>query len=357
MTVVFSTPGLIPIEAFTFFGMSAKPNSRNPIGKFGTGLKNTVAIILRLGGSITVMIGSVEYVFYLRERDFRGQTFQEVRMKKRQGIMPWSYHTLPFTTELGKHWEPWMALRELEANTRDEGGESFVTSRRSGQFSTSDDKTLIIVECREVEQARLDMHTVFVDEEKHPVISEVNGLRIRRGPSNFIFYRGLRVTDLRKPSRFCYDFERHVELTEDRTSRYPFLDKANIRRALMEAESEEISSAVVSLTEEDWESDLDWDQETLQKPAYSSGPSSSFIAALTSIPPSSIKSPRLATMRRRHESGIPGSTEVSVDMPARLWQQLLDHLEGALPSHEALIQEALDEAGWKNITEEETEDA
>lgn len=35
--VVFKTPGHIPLEAFTTFGINSKPNSLNPIGFFGSG--------------------------------------------------------------------------------------------------------------------------------------------------------------------------------------------------------------------------------------------------------------------------------------------------------------------------------
>tara|TARA_R110000787_G_scaffold631_4_gene2336 strand:- start:164 stop:427 length:264 start_codon:yes stop_codon:yes gene_type:complete len=86
--LIFQNDGVLPIEGFTTFGMSAKPGSTNPIGKFGTGLKNAVAIILRLGGSITVWRGDLEYVFYTRSEDFRGKSFDKVRMKRRRALRP-----------------------------------------------------------------------------------------------------------------------------------------------------------------------------------------------------------------------------------------------------------------------------
>lgn len=52
MSVVqFRTPGLIPLEAFDTMGISAKVGD-HPIGRFGTGLKYAVAVILREGGII-----------------------------------------------------------------------------------------------------------------------------------------------------------------------------------------------------------------------------------------------------------------------------------------------------------------
>lgn len=85
--ILFENDGIVPIAAFTTFGLSAKPGSTNPIGKFGTGLKNAVAIILRLGGKVRLFRGLEEYEFYTREEEFRGQTFARVRMKRRAGIL------------------------------------------------------------------------------------------------------------------------------------------------------------------------------------------------------------------------------------------------------------------------------
>lgn len=149
--IIFQNQGLIPIDAFTTFGINAKPNSDNPIGYFGTGLKYAVAVTLRLGGTFRLFRGIEEYEFYLKEKDFRGKSFQTVRMRKRKSLMArWSYDKLPFTTELGKNWKPWMAIRELESNTRDENGHSCLFHEHDDPHP---DYTMIIIECPEMEEA------------------------------------------------------------------------------------------------------------------------------------------------------------------------------------------------------------
>ena len=124
--VVFTTPGLIPLEAFTTFGVNAKPNSTNPFGYFGTGLKYAIAVCLRNGCKVVLWRGDIKYTFYVSTKDFRGKDFDFVRMKKETrnfaGLWASSYTQLPFTLELGKNWELWQAFRELETNTRDENG-------------------------------------------------------------------------------------------------------------------------------------------------------------------------------------------------------------------------------------------
>lgn len=125
--LAFVTEGAIDIRSFTTFGFNAKPNTTSPIGFFGTGLKIATAVIARLGGGMTVILDGVHHEFYTKETDFRGKMFDLVRMRKRNGIMSnWQYREMPYTTELGKNWEPWQIFRELESNTRDENGETFI---------------------------------------------------------------------------------------------------------------------------------------------------------------------------------------------------------------------------------------
>ena len=52
--VVFSTNGLIPLQAFTMFGLNAKPESKNPFGFFGTGLKIAIAVCLRMQQEVVI---------------------------------------------------------------------------------------------------------------------------------------------------------------------------------------------------------------------------------------------------------------------------------------------------------------
>ena len=81
--VVFKTPGLIDIRAFTVMGLSSKPNSDSPIGKFGTGLKMAIAVLVRNGIPVTLWIGRTKYTFRKKRIKFRGEeTFEQILMIK-----------------------------------------------------------------------------------------------------------------------------------------------------------------------------------------------------------------------------------------------------------------------------------
>lgn len=211
----FYTPTSIPIDAFTTFGLNAKPNSDNPIGHFGTGLKYAVAIILRMGGKIQLVVDGVEYEFYTTDKDFRGKQFKQIRMRKRRrGILNWGRsEALAFTTELGKNWGLWQAYRELESNTRDENGES-----GDYQETVFGKGSYLTVTCPGFFEVTQETNDVFLDE-KGPKVYENERLTIYEGESKYLYYRGVRVHDMRYPARYTYDFKKgYVKLSEDRSA-------------------------------------------------------------------------------------------------------------------------------------------
>lgn len=216
MSVVqFRTPGLIPLEAFDTMGISAKVGD-HPIGRFGTGLKYAVAVVLREGGTIRLFRDGTEYEFYLSKMDFRGKEFQRVKMRRKNGLGKWlTGRTMPFTTQLGHDWKLWQAYRELESNTRDEGGTTVVVSDEdSGGWEQG---TLIEVSCPGFAEC-VDGESVFLDGDRLTRVFRSPKVDIYDAPSKYLYYRGIRVYELRYPSLFTYDFgEGVVTLTEDRT--------------------------------------------------------------------------------------------------------------------------------------------
>ena len=235
MIVQFKTPTSVPLEAFSLMGVNVK-TSNNAIGRFGTGLKYAVAVILRYGGSIQLFVDGVEHEFYLSKKEFRGKTFQQVRMRKRYGVGKWlGSKPMPFTTEFGKDWSLWQAYRELESNTRDEGGSTEISDDESHVVVRGPDKgTLIVVSCPGFAEAIEDAK-VFLPEEAQrgkQVFSNIV-LDIYDTPSKYLYYQGIRIYELRYPARLTYDFKApYVTLTEDRTAANAYALIWNITRIL-----------------------------------------------------------------------------------------------------------------------------
>jgi len=347
--IVFHNHGVVPIAAFTTFGMSAKPGSTNPIGKFGTGLKNAVAICLRLGGTFKLFRGQEEYEFYTKDEDFRGQTFARVRMKRRRGILArWSYEEMPFTTELGKHWKPWMAVRELEANVRDEDGWSFTCDEEYYQNHVigdfiKDERTVIVVECEAMEEAYKDLGSIFLPPERQKLYEDAS-VAIYEGESEYLFYRGMRVTDLRKPSLYTYEMK-SIQLTEDRTSMYSFLDASTIKKALLACPVDTIVRKVVRNSEDRYEGTFDWDD---KKPTVSH----SWSGALGY---SGISS-RFKTLRENLHYGISKAEDISIELTLESWIRVLEVLENVGDAAAPAVREQMIEAGWKPDVEKPSEE-
>lgn len=333
--IVFDNSGIVPIEAFTTFGMSAKPSSMNPIGKFGTGLKYAVAVTLRLGGTFKLFRGNEEYEFYTLDVDFRGKTFAKVRMRRRKDLFgKWRYEALPFTTELGKHWKAWMAVRELEANCRDEEGVSWHTNSSSVANNAVSDCTRIVVECPEIEEAYNNLNNIFLPVDRVPIYED-DRVRIYEGPSEHIFYRGMRVTDLRKRSLYTYEMK-SVFLTEDRTSQYSFLDNLNIMKSLMACNNRKIVDNIVANSEGHHEATFEWDGKSPKV-------SNAWFPALTRAGITG----RFATMRDNLHFGIASDEDVEIELTVAEWERVLAAvLEHGDPVFDK-IKKQLTDAGWR----------
>lgn len=277
MSIIHRTEGLLDIRAITTFGLHAKPNTDSPIGKFGTGLKYAIATLLRLECKVRVFIGEVEYEFFTKSEDFRGMEFQQVYMKKRKGLLAkWQSIELPFTTLHGKHWEPWQAFRELESNTRDEGGDTWfeVVPDRDPAIFAKPDNTIISVEGEIYRQAFLDIDKIFLPN----ALTKREGddhMQVFNEPSNHIYWRGIRVFDLEKPSIYTYNILDDVTLTEDRTMKYVWDAQSKIAAYVARSKDRKMINAIVSAeTEKHFEGRLDFDY------AYTS-PSAEFIEVVS----------------------------------------------------------------------------
>lgn len=201
--IYFTNPGLMPVEGFSVLGVNVKGND-NAIGHFGTGLKISIARILAWGGEILIKIGKETHQFGIEKGSVRDKEFN---------FVTWNGERLGFTTELGKNWEPWMVMRELESNCRDEGGSSGF-----GEPDKHDvEGTTVLVRCPLVEAEYSVLENYFITTEP---ISVIKGrMEFHRGATSRVYYRGILVSALPNPLPFTVNFTMSMQelLTEDRT--------------------------------------------------------------------------------------------------------------------------------------------
>lgn len=215
----FHNRGEIDIRGATVAGLSAKDGD-SPIGFFGTGLKYSIACILRWGGEITIHSGLTPHTFTAEAVQFRGKSFAQV------------FHNgtpCGFTTEYGKNWEPWQVFRELYANAVDEVGvvDTVTTLPTVGV-------TIIAVRCERLEAIYSQRDKIILPALTYDYVDKVVSVKAVPAPS--IYYRGVRVYDV--DCALTYNFTSSMDLTEDRTVKYTFQIEGKVAKALQQLTDE-----------------------------------------------------------------------------------------------------------------------
>lgn len=124
MRVNFLTPTIISYVDLISMGDSEKADDPSKIGKFASGLKYAMALMLRHGVEFTVStweegncIAKYEVGTYEMSDEIKTKLCIEIA----DTISDRHWQT-GFATYLGLNWEPWMILRELFSNMKDEKG-------------------------------------------------------------------------------------------------------------------------------------------------------------------------------------------------------------------------------------------
>ena len=228
---VFETPGVLEHEAFTVMGLSVK-DTDNPIGYFGTGLKYAFAVIMRLGGSVNIKAPGYHAQLRLEEGTFRGTEYTRLMcdfLDTADNVT--SSMPLPYTTDYGKNWKPWMAFRELYSNTLDEGGSWYKIGDNKVAVSPHGEGTCITVNCKEFAEVDLNFNDYFMSADRFSALQDAglvvgadfkhSHVVIIKAGNGRVFWRGVRVHE---NNNFPYDIvvspNRKIGLTEDRAAGY-----------------------------------------------------------------------------------------------------------------------------------------
>lgn len=246
--IVFENSGEIEPQLISLIGVNVKEND-SAIGYFGTGLKYAVACLARWGESLTIQSGTAEFNFACEETEIRGRRFGVLIMRGALDSL-----RLGFTTDLGKNWEPWMVYRELWCNAHDEPKPQVYEANRLPSAKAG--LTRAIVAGPKIETAHAD-RSQFILHGCTP-IHVVDGLEIYPGESQRIFYRGIAVQKLEKPSRYTYNITERLYLTEDRTCGSWQTDPI-IARGLAAIEDCAVIDATLTAPSSAYESRLDYD--------------------------------------------------------------------------------------------------
>lgn len=256
---VFETPGTFDLRSITIGGLTAKPNIKTPIGKFGTGLKYSVAILLRIDAKLELHCNGDRYSFFTELHAFRDTTYRQCFYKKDNAFLGIrAVKELPYTTHLGEDWELWMAFRELYANTLDENGT--VCTMSPGDFKHfvfKEGYTYIVVEHNEFAHLVETRDTIFLPQERE-LIADFNIGNVSPGRTDHVYYRGMRAKKTDKPTLFTYNIIAEQELTEDRSLKSDYAILREVAAMVEKSDDPEFIKAVITAKPEMFESKLDF---------------------------------------------------------------------------------------------------
>lgn len=207
--IVINSMGPLDIAAITLVGLSTKRDDNAKIGMFGTGLKYSLAKLLRDKIPFRIWNGDHELNITTQAGDFRGTSYEQVVVDG----TPTSN-----TTDMGPQWETWWIIRELLSNARDETvHEFFVVDWDAVEFKEG--WTTFALDYDHFEQVWLNREKYFLIDRQAKW--EGGGLKLlgRLGEGTRVYKNGILVHEDDAPDAFDYELDT-VELNEMREVRY-----------------------------------------------------------------------------------------------------------------------------------------
>lgn len=254
--IIFENKGEIDIRAIKTFGVSVK--QEGAIGFFGTGLKYAISILLREGHEITIFSGLNRYDFTKKTIQVTGRDFEIVCMNDDE---------LGFTTETGKTWKLWQAMRELYCNCTDEGGKPFRDD--CAEVKGAEGVTRVFVQGQEFENL-FDNIDVFILQSPPDIATNYCDIYLK--PTHTAFYKGVRVKDDMGHCLVTYNIKNQIDLTEDRTVKYSFQVERSVENAIVSLNDRGLIERLICAPERTFEQALSFSNTTAK-------PSNEFLEA------------------------------------------------------------------------------
>lgn len=239
MSIYFANMEAIDLSAIAVMGVSVKTGD-NPIGYFGTGLKFSIATLLRTGHQVMLIRDGVTIPFTVENQIIRGESFDVVKMGDQ---------LLGFTTKLGRNWEPWQAYRELVCNCMDEQG-------TINDFAPEVDYgTIFVVTGEAIEQCHRNRHEIFLPTKPFTATPDCE---VHNSTGQHAFFRGVRAHKHGSPALFTYNIKAPVDLTEDRTIKHAFYISYYAEAAVAASDDEDFIETAVLAPSGTFESKFDY---------------------------------------------------------------------------------------------------
>lgn len=224
--ILIQNDGEIETNSFELIGASTKRGETGKIGFFGSGLKYSIAYMMRNKIDFRVFSGGQELIFTTIPETLKEQTFDRICINGK----PTSY-----TVTMGPTWtEDWFVLREIYCNAVDET--KCLVVRETENVSPTEGKTRVYIELTNVLKTVIEEWDKYFSDERTPLFTcdriYTSGLGISDGSNTvgnyqpvkvfakttgIIYRRGINVAE-KKSLLFDYELQ-YVDINEDRTAK------------------------------------------------------------------------------------------------------------------------------------------
>lgn len=225
--------GLIEPEALHLVGASTKRGDSSKIGQFGSGNKYAMAYLLRNNYELVIYSGLEEIQITTEVSTFREHDFEVVHINGQKTSI---------TTQMGKDWEFWQALREVVCNAMDEGGYSmdFVSS-----IEPVDGETHFYIRSDHQVVEFMTKFDNYFATNKDILFESEEGRILKKSESKVCIYRkGIRCYDTEYNSLFDYDFD-SIAIGENRLVEKSWEVREKIWNLIFSCEDEEMIKQVL----------------------------------------------------------------------------------------------------------------
>ncbi len=247
--LIFSNNGILSLLDLTTMGDSSKRDDNSKTGKYDSGLKYAIAILLRNNIDILIKSGDYEYTF-IPELVIDKVTKKEKHLITiKQFSIDYGtseYHTTGFAVNLGYDWEFWMAIREIYSNCLDENGKYSVTSsdwKTHLSFGLIEDTHIFIKGDNQLQEIIDNWNAYFLIEQ--PLYTS-NQEHIKIYENNLpnkeytIYKNGIKIySDPEQQSKYVYDHA-VAEIDEMRVIRDVYSTETEISYALKRMNVDEV---------------------------------------------------------------------------------------------------------------------
>lgn len=216
--IQIKSQGEIEMNALRLLGASTKRSDTTKIGFFGSGLKYTMAILLRR---------SIPFVIYQGERKIEITTKPGTLREQEFDLIVIDGQETSMTTAMGVDWEPWMAIRETYSNALDEPNCTLTNLNEEpiGEPGWTTIGIYLDDHFTDFCESPGDFFADFLPADDLMYQSEL-GTLYRAHKTLTIYRKGIRAHFEEAKALFKYDFPK-VELTETRTLKHSWYVKQN----------------------------------------------------------------------------------------------------------------------------------